>query len=284
MSSYELIDSGDFRKLERVGGFLLIRQALAAVWPTRPGVSEWKKADAEFVRDREGGGEWKIKNPKLKEPFWISVNGVNFQIKLTSFGHLGIFPEQARHWRTLEKWTSERASRGVKTRVLNLFAYTGGSSLFCARSGAEVVHVDASRGTVNWARENAKESGLGEKPIRWLVDDVKEFVARELRRESTYDAVILDPPSYGKGEKKQVWKIEQDLIPLLFDLKKLMTAQGDCLVCLSAHTEGYTPVSLSNQLRTVFGDGDIESGEMLIPDAEMRPLPSGNGAIWTGRL
>ncbi len=284
MQGYELIDSGDFRKLERVGPYFIIRQALAAVWPARQDLPQWKTADAEFIRGREGTGEWKIRNPKLKDPFWIAIEGIQFQIKLTAFGHLGIFPEQRRHWLRLEEMAKKAAADGRKIRALNLFAYTGGATMFCARGGAEVTHVDASKGTVNWARENAARSGLEKMPVRWLVDDVKDFVARELRRESRYNMVILDPPSYGKGEKKQVWKIQQDLIPLLFDLKKLMEGQEDCSVCLSAHTEGYTPVSLTNQLKTVLGEGRIEAAEMLIPDSHGRPLPSGNGAFWTGRL
>lgn len=279
---YQLIDSGNFRKLERVGPYVVVRPTLAAVWPVRAEVQEWKTPSAEFVRDHEGGGEWRIHDSKIKEPFWIEVAGVRFKIKLTSFGHLGIFPEQLRHWQTLESWVQKEVARERQIKVLNLFAYTGGSTLVCARAGAEVVHVDASPGTVKWARENAKESSLENAPVRWLVDDVKDFVARELRRETRYQAVILDPPSYGKGEKRQVWKIEQDLVSLLFHLKKLLSRDGENLICLSAHSEGYTPISLTNQLKTVFGTGEITSGEMLIEDTGGRPLPSGAGAIWRG--
>jgi len=280
-STFRLIDSGGFRKLEQAGPFTIIRPAAAAVWPERSDVSGWREADAEFVRNREGGGEWKIRNAKIKEAFWIEIEEIRFKIKLTSFGHLGIFPEQLRHWLLLEKWMRTQKAAGRASKVLNLFAYTGGSTLFCARGGAEVAHVDASQGTVKWARENAEGSGLAQAPIRWLVDDVKEFVAREIRRGTKYNAVILDPPSYGKGEKRQVWKIEKDLIQLLFDLKKILDPDGETLVCLSAHTEGFTPVSLTNQLTTIFGGGRVEAGEMLIADQFGRPLPSGAGAVWT---
>lgn len=282
-STYQLIDSGAFRKLEQVGPFRIVRQALSAVWEPKLPASEWNAADAQYDRHSDGGGEWKIKNPKIESPFEIDIDGIKFQVKLTSFGHLGLFAEQKRHWQTLETWVKKQSSAGRAIRVLNLFAYTGGSTLFCARGGAEVAHVDASKGTVRWASENAKASGLTDAKIRWLVDDVKEFVSKDVRRGTKYDAVILDPPSYGKGEKKQIWKIERDLTPLLWQLKKLLNLNQECLVCLSAHTEGYSPMSLRNQLVSVFGPGEIEMGEMLIPDQFDRPLPSGAGAIWTSR-
>lgn len=278
-NSYTLLDSGKFRKLEQLGPYRVSRPAASAVWDPALNDSEWKNVDAEFQRFKDGTGEWKIRNEELRQPFAIEIHGITFQMKLTSFGHLGIFPEQLSNWLKLEELTKARVSKTDKVRVLNLFAYTGGSSLFCARGGAEVSHVDASKGTVKWASENAKLSGLDEKPIRWLVDDVKEFVARDLRRDSKYDGIILDPPSYGKGEKKQVWKIETDLLPLLRDLKKLLKDESGCFVCLSAHSEGYTPVSLTNQLVSVFGKGQTSAQEMLVEEKNGRSLPSGAGAI-----
>lgn len=281
--SYKLLDSGNGQKLEQVGPFRMIRPAASAVWEPAGDKSEWKSVAAEFVRHRDGSGDWKIKDKSVEKPFFIEIDGVSFQIKLTSFGHLGLFFEQRQNWLQLERWVRAQSQGGRSVRVLNLFAYTGGSSLFCARAGAEVAHVDASKGTVRWAGENAKQSGLGDKKIRWLVDDVKDFVARELRRGSEYDAVILDPPSYGKGEKKQVWKIESDLMPLLKQVRQLLAKSGECLVCLSAHSEGYSPMSLHNQLSSVFGAGkSIESAEMLIPEEKGRPLPSGAVATWRG--
>lgn len=281
-NGYQLIDSGDFKKLEQVGPFRLIRPAPSAVWTPALSKGEWSSSlAAEFVRNRDGGGEWQTKRADAKDPFIIDVGGLKFQIKLTSFGHLGIFPEQLANWQRFRELIEPRVKSGESVKVLNLFAYTGGSTLACARAGAEVTHVDASQGTVKWARENALASGLETKPVRWLVDDVKEFVAREVRRGSQYDGLILDPPSYGKGDKKQVWKIETDLTPLLRELKKIFSAQSGGFVCLSAHSEGYTPTSLCNQLARVFGDSAALSGEeMLIPDLNKNPLPSGASAIW----
>lgn len=274
-SSYQLLDCGGFRKLEQVGPFRLVRPAATAVWDARS--SDWGDVAAEFVRHRDGTGEWRVRDKRVEQPFEIDIHGVKFLIKLTSFGHLGIFFEQEKNWLRF------RSLVQPGFRVLNLFAYTGGSSLFCASAGAEVAHVDASRGTVKWASENAKLSGLGEKPIRWLVDDVKEFVTREVRRGSSYDGIVLDPPSYGKGEKKQVWKIETDLMPLLRDLRKIFSGRSGAFVCLSAHSEAYTPVSLANQLVRVFGNSTIESGEMLITDSSGMNLPSGASALWIAK-
>ena len=280
--TYKLLDTGGFRKLEQVGPFRLIRPAATAVWDPRLSEKEWTgDLAAEFVRHRDGSGEWKVRDREAEKPFEIEIHGVKFLIKLTSFGHLGIFAEQESNWLKFRELVAARKS---KTRILNLFAYTGGSSLFCASAGAEVAHVDASKGTVKWASENAKLSGLSDRPIRWLVDDVKEFVTRELRRGSKYDGIILDPPSYGKGEKKQVWKIETDLMPLLRDLQKIFSAEAGSFVCLSAHSEAYTPTSLANQLSRVFGaDGDLSAEEMLIKDQSGLALPSGASALWVRR-
>lgn len=279
--TYQLLDSGNFRKLERVGRFTISRPAASAVWNPQLSPQDWSRVDAEFVRFSDGTGEWKAKNQEIKDPFFIDIHGAKFQIKLTSFGHLGIFPEQAGNWQKFSELVGARTKKGLKTRVLNLFAYTGGSTMACALAGAEVAHVDASKGTVKWASENAKSAGLEGRPIRWLVDDVKEFVARDLRRGAQYEGIILDPPSYGKGEKKQVWKIETDLMPFLRDLKKLFNAEAGSFVCLSAHSEGYTPVSLKNQLLSVFGPSPrLDCGEMLIADQNGRELPSGASALW----
>lgn len=281
LESYALLDSGGFRKLEQVGPFRLVRPAASAVWEPRLPAKEWSKVDAEFVRHRDGTGEWRVQNTKVQTPFTIDVRGLKFQIKLTSFGHLGIFPEQERNWLRFRELVAALKKAEPDVRVLNLFAYTGGSTLACASAGAEVAHVDASKGTVKWASENARLTGLADKPVRWLVDDVKEFVARELRRGTKYDGLILDPPSYGKGEKKQVWKIETDLMPLLKDLKKIFSGRANSFVCLSAHSEAYTPTSLKNQLLRVFGtDAITEANEMLINDSSDLPLPSGASALW----
>jgi 23S rRNA (cytosine1962-C5)-methyltransferase len=276
---YRLLDSGGFRKLEQVGPFRLVRPAATAVWDPSLPAADWKDVAAEFVRHKDGSGEWRIRDKRAQSPFDIDMQGVRFQIKLTSFGHLGIFPEQLDNWLKFRELVSALKKGGEAVRVLNLFAYTGGSTLFCAEAGAEVAHVDASKGTVKWASENAKLSGLSDRPVRWLVDDVREFVAREVRRDSKYDGIILDPPSYGKGEKKQVWKIEADLMPLLRELKKIFSGRQGSFICLSAHSEAYTPTSLGNQLLKVFGDASTEASEMLINDQSGLPLPSGASAL-----
>lgn len=282
MDSYTLLDSGQFRKLEQVGPYVIVRPAPTAVWNPLLPDKKWATADAEFVRFSDGNGDWKVRHAECKKPFNIEISKLTFEIKLTSFGHLGVFPEQASNWLKLREAASNLKKWQDSVKVLNLFAYTGGSSLAVASGGAEVTHVDASKGTVKWASENAKLSNLGEKPIRWIVDDVKEFVAREVRRGSVYDGIILDPPSYGKGDKKnQVWKIEQDLLPLMSELKKIFSDVKGSFICLSAHSEGYTPQSLKNQLMSVFGpSSQIVSEEMLIPEDGGRHLPSGASALW----
>jgi 23S rRNA (cytosine1962-C5)-methyltransferase len=277
-NGYRLLDSGHFRKLEQVGPFRLVRPAASAVWDPSLPEKEWKRFDAEFQRFSDGNGEWKVKNPEIKEPWKIEIAGVQFQMKLTGFGHLGIFAEQEANWIQMRELVRARKpSVDAPVRVLNLFAYTGGSTLFCADAGAEVVHLDASKTSVAWARENAKLSGLEERPVRWIVDDVQEFVDKEVRRGKTYHGIILDPPSYGRGQKNQVWKIEDHLMPLLQNLRKLM-APDFLFMLLSSHSPGYTPVSLENQLRQVCdpdGRGKYVSGEMVIRAETGLALPSG---------
>lgn len=282
-NKYQLIDSGDFKKLEQVGPYRLVRPSPNAVWSPTLGAKDWVQHDAEFLRYSEGQGEWKIKNSALNNASWpIDVHGVTFNLKLTSFGHLGIFSEQEKNWLQIEKIIRTRKQKnvGAEFRVLNLFAYTGGSSLFSARGGAEVVHVDASKGSVAWARENAESSSLADKPIRWIIDDVQEFVKKEIRRAKTYQGIILDPPSYGRGQKNQVWKIEEHLVPFLQDLQKIM-APDFAFLLLSAHSPGYSPVSLENLVRQVTKGGQMESGEMLIHDQNRKPLPSGAYSLFS---
>ncbi|MDP1588791.1 MAG: class I SAM-dependent methyltransferase, partial [Prosthecobacter sp.] len=201
---YELLDSGSFQKLERFGSVVLSRPCAQAVWAQTLPKSEWQKVTATFFRD--GGNQWRGRD-KLPETWVIDVDGTKFQLSSTDFGHLGIFPEQRDQWRRIRETCAEYAKRhGRPARVLNLFAYSGGSTLAAALAGAEVCHVDASKGMVDWARKNAALNGLEEKPVRWIVDDVTKFLERELRRERQYDLLILDPPSYGRGAKGEVFK------------------------------------------------------------------------------
>lgn len=282
-STYRILDCGDFNKLEQVGEYRLHRPAASAVWKASLDKEDWKRHDAFFERDRGGEGEWTLKNKKLPEHWDIDINnGLKFRIRLTGFGHLGIFPEQQKNWQKIDELIRHRKPNPEKFKVLNLFAYTGGSTLAASRAGAGVVHLDASKTSVNWARENAELSGLGDKPIRWIVDDVKDFVSRELRRGNKYQGIILDPPSFGRGTKKQVWKIEEHLNPLLDDLAKMM-ADDFCFWLLSSHSPGYTPVAHENQLRQAIGnrfDGKFITEEMLLPSDQGTSLPSGSSSLF----
>jgi 23S rRNA (cytosine1962-C5)-methyltransferase len=277
---YELLDSGSFQKLERFGSVVLSRPCAQAVWQQTLPKSDWQKVTATFFRD--GGNQWRGRD-KLPETWVIDVDGTKFQLSSTDFGHLGIFPEQRDQWRRIRETCAEYAKRhGRPARVLNLFAYSGGSTLAAALAGAEVCHVDASKGMVDWARKNAALNGLEEKPVRWIVDDVTKFLERELRRERQYDLLILDPPSYGRGAKGEVFKIENDLPPLLALLGKLMSPQP-LGVLLSCHTPELTPISLHHMLLQQFGrkGGKVEHGEMQLRGAkDVLPVPSGSFAWW----
>ncbi len=277
-NTYQLLDSGNFEKLEQVGRFRLIRPSPQAIWqPRRPKL--WRTADAHYHRSSSGGGSWTFKN-KLPDYWQIQYGGLTLKIKLTNFGHLGLFAEQAENWR----WIASQIARAPQkpVRVLNTFAYTGGSSLAAAQAGAEVVHLDAARGIVSWARENAGLSGLDNRPIRWIVDDVSKFVAREIRRGNKYDGIILDPPSFGRGKKGEVWKFEDDLPKLLAMCRQILSPNPQ-FVLLSAHTPGFTALALENLLADMmrgFG-GKLSSMEMTIPETDSpRRLPSGTMARW----
>jgi len=277
---YELLDSGSFQKLERFGSVVLSRPCAQAVWQQTLPKSDWQKVTATFFRD--GGNQWRGRD-NLPETWTIDVDGTKFQLSSTDFGHLGIFPEQRDQWRRIRETCAEYSKRhGRPARVLNLFAYSGGSTLAAALAGAEVCHVDASKGMVDWARKNAALNGLEEKPVRWIVDDVTKFLERELRRERQYDLLILDPPSYGRGAKGEVFKIENDLPPLLALLGKLMSPQP-LGVLLSCHTPELTPISLHHMLLQQFGrnGGKVEHGEMQLRGASgVLPVPSGSFAWW----
>ena len=275
--TYRLLDSGNFQKLEQVGEYQIIRPAAQAVWRPRLPESEWRQADAIFTRFSGGDGRWERRSRKVPEVWPITMPGSGqMLIRLTDFGHLGIFPEQQDNWRRLASLVAARKANRRETDVLNLFAYTGGSTLACASAGASVVHLDASKTSVAWARENAEASGYSEKPIRWLTDDVQKFVARELRRGSKYHGIILDPPSYGRGPKGEAWKIEEMLPPLLDDLKQLL-ADDYAFVLLSSHSNGYTPMALTNLLGDLAGQQKVTfaAEEMIVKDSLGRALPSG---------
>lgn len=276
-TGYQLLDSGRESKLERVGPYLLVRPSPQAVWSPDLPEKEWSNADAVYIRSSTGGGNWDFKR-RLPEKWEIEFRGLKFIIKPTGFGHLGIFPEHGNAWDWIEQRIKE-ASRPVS--VLNMFAYTGGATLAAARAGANVCHLDASKGVVDWARENAALSGLSDRPIRWIVDDVVKFVQKEIRRGKTYDAIILDPPSFGRGAKGEVWKIEDDLLKLLSDCRQILS-DNPLFVLLSCHSPGFTPLVLQNLLAEMMRGrpGALSCGEMVIREETGRLLPSGAYARW----
>lgn len=275
MNGYELLDSGNGAKLERFGEVVLARPCGQAVWqPQRP--TRWKSADATF--DREDGNRWHGRN-RLPQEWVIDVDGTRFRLSGTDFGHLGIFPEQRAQW----TWIRETvAAAGRPVRVLNLFAYSGGSTLAAARGGAEVCHLDASKGMVQWARANAALNGLENHPIRWIVDDAHKFLNREIRRGRRYDGIILDPPTYGRGGNGETYKIERDLTETL-RLCRALLSDTPLFLLLSAHTPGHTPIVLGNVLTQALRGlgGAVTSGEMVLAGApDVFPLPSGAYARW----
>lgn len=284
-NDYELLDSGNQRKLERFGEWVLDRPASQAVWRPQHGAELWGRAHAVF--DRSEGHKWTGKS-NLPESWVVEVAGLRFRLSGTDFGHLGIFPEQRSQWAWLKEICAAACTvRGEAIRVLNLFAYSGGSTLAAAAGGAAVCHLDASRGMVQWARENAALSGLGERPIRWMAEDVFKFLAREERRGNRYDGIVLDPPSFGRGTRGEVFKIEEQIGGLLDQCVRLLSPTPS-FILLSAHTPGFSPVVLHNlladALRTV-SRPELTHGEMLLTGAEgVFALPSGAYATahWTG--
>lgn len=281
-ADYQLLDSGNATKLERLGPYLVVRPAPQAIWSPRLPASAWQRADATYVRDATGGGEWRF-HTKVKREFDVLYSKISLEIRLTNFGHLGLFPEQADNWEWLRETVRTRMANTNQRNlhVLNLFAYTGGSTLAACQAGAHVVHVDAAKGVVDWAKRNARLSALEERPIRWLIDDAMKFVKREERRKARYHGIILDPPSFGRGPKGEVFKIEQDLMPLLEACRAIL-APDACFVLYSCHTPGFTPLVLENQVSELVRDrrGRIESAEMVVLDQQQRPLPSGAYARW----
>lgn len=277
---YELLDGGDGKKLERFGPYVLVRPCAQAVWrPTQPAAA-WAAAHATF--DRVEGHRWHYLKP-LPKDWEITVDGLRFRLLGTDFGHLGIFPEQRAAWRWIrETVRAACAASGRAPAVLNLFAYSGGATLAAARGGAEVCHLDASRGMVTWARENAGLNGLEQAPIRWIVDDAHKFLGREVRRGRRYDGIILDPPSFGRGQKGELYKIETEITQTLELCRQLLTP-SPLFVLLSAHTPGFTPQVLENLLGQACAGlpGRLSSGEMLLTGASaIPPIPSGAFARW----
>ncbi len=277
---YALLDLGNGRKLERFGRFVLDRPAPAAAGLQLSNPRAWKAADARFDRSPNGHsqGRWHVRG-RVPSAWEIHHGGVHFEIRYGDSGNVGVFPEQADNW----DWISDQLARAPRPlRLLNLFAFTGGTTLAAAAAGAEVTHVDSARTAVQWARRNAELSGLGSSPIRWITEDAVKFVRRELNRGQTYDALVLDPPSYGHGPKREAWKIVEHLPGLLKLCHQLLSDQR-AFVLLTCHSPGYGPAELEALLADTFF-GHCQSGararRLVIETSDRRRLPSGVAARW----
>ncbi len=274
---YEVIDTSGGEKLERWGNYLLVRPDPQVIWNIPGNHMGWKRPNARYHRSKKGGGEWEFFD--LPKQWDIHYKELTFHLKPFSFKHTGLFPEQAVNW----DWFGDKIRRAGRTvKVLNLFAYTGGATLAAAAAGAAVTHVDASRGMVTWAKENAAASGLGDAPIRWLVDDCVKFVEREIRRGNHYDAVIMDPPSYGRGPKGEIWKIEDAIHPLIRLCTQLLSEQP-LFFLINSYTTGLAPAVLTYMLSLElksFG-GAVDSQEIGLPVTESGLiLPCGASGRW----
>lgn len=281
---YELLDCGDGRRLERFGPLCLDRPSPSAERFARADPRLWHAADARFERAEGQEGRWIDRYP-LPGRWTVRHEQVTLELKRTEVGHLGLFPEQAACWDWIAKQVTESQAHGEQLRVLNLFAYTGGSTLAAAVVGAEVTHVDSARNVVAWARRNAELSGLAHAPIRWIGEDAVKYVRRELKRGRQYDAVILDPPSYGHGPKGEVWRLEQDL-PELLEMCGQLTAARRRFVLLTCHTPEFGPERLTGLLDQALGQGTpaaLTAEELTIPATTGRMLPSGVVVRWTAR-
>ena len=275
---YEVIDTSCGEKLERWGRYILLRPDPQVIWKTEKTVPEWNRLNGHYHRSSKGGGEWEFF--KLPEEWTISYRELNFRLKPFSFKHTGLFPEQAVNW----DWCSERIREaGRPVKVLNLFAYTGGATLAAASAGASVTHVDASKGMVTWAKENAAASHLEDAPVRWLVDDCVKFVERELRRGNKYDGIIMDPPSYGRGPKGEIWKIEESIYPFV-ELAAQLLSDDALFFLINSYTTGLQPAVLSYMLSTVIQKkrgGEVQASEIGLPvSSNGLVLPCGATGRW----
>ena len=277
---YKILDTSSEEKLEDWNGVKLIRPDPQIIWKTPKNESLWKSADGHYHRSSSGGGSWDYKNSKRKDSWTMSYGNLKFKIKPTGFKHTGLFPEQAVNWDFMRNKIRE-SDREVN--VLNLFAYTGGATLACAEAGASVCHVDASKGMVAWARENAVLSGLEDRPVRWIVDDCEKFVKREIRRGKKYDGIVMDPPSYGRGAGGEIWKLEDSIYDLV-ELCSQVLADEPLFFLLNSYTTGLSPAVMAYILDSIlvkkFG-GKVTSDEIGLPvNTSNMALPCGSTAIW----
>jgi 23S rRNA (cytosine1962-C5)-methyltransferase len=278
---YEILDTSSGEKLERWGKYILLRPDPQVIWNTERTAPEWKKLNAHYHRSKRGGGEWEFM--KLPEQWSISYGALTFNLKPFTFKHTGLFPEQAVNWDWFSEKIRKRKAEGGEVKVLNLFAYTGGATLAAAAAGAKVTHVDASKGMVGWAKENAVSSGLADAPVRWLVDDCVKFVEREIRRGNKYDGIIMDPPSYGRGPKGEIWKLEEKIYPFI-ELCSQLLSDEPLFFLVNSYTTGLAPAVLTYMISTAvkskFG-GTVESEEIGLPVRESGlVLPCGASGRW----
>ena len=278
-NDYELIDAENGERLERWGDIILIRPDPQIIWSEGHRDDRWNKAHAIYHRSNSGGGYWETLK-KVPDVWSIKYEDLTFRLKPMGFKHTGLFPEQAVNWSLAQKLIKE-ANREVS--VLNLFAYTGGATIACLKAGARVTHVDASKGMVSWAKENAVASALADRPVRWLVDDCMKFVKREIRRGNKYDAIIMDPPSYGRGPNGEVWKLEQQLSELLTDVGKILI-DDPLFFFLNSYTGGLSPTILNYMVKSCIApknSGTIFTEEIGIKVTKRDViLPCGNTTIW----
>ena len=281
-SDYALIDCANGEKLEKWGSFTLVRPDPQIIWPQKQHKAEWEKCDAHYHRSKSGGGSWEY-NKKLPDAWQIKYNNLTFNVKPMGFKHTGIFPEQAVNWDFIDE-KIKSANRDIK--VLNLFAYTGGATVAAAKAGASVVHVDAAKGMVLWAKENAVSSGLADAPIRYIVDDVIKFVCREIRRGNKYDAIIMDPPTYGRGPNGEVWKFEDELYPLIEKCMSLLS-DNPLFMIVNSYTSNVSSTVVKNVLelsaKAKFG-GYVTNDEIAIPVKNSGIcLPCGAATRWISK-
>ncbi len=287
---YEVIDTSAGEKLERWGKYILLRPDPQVIWNTPKTNPNWKKINAHYHRSQKGGGEWEFFD--LPEQWAIHYNDLTFHLKPFSFKHTGLFPEQAANWDWFSALIREEVSRRKNqsgsnnyepVKVLNLFAYTGGATCAAAKAGANVTHVDASKGMVTWAKENATASGLSDAPIRWLVDDCVKFVEREIRRGNHYDAIIMDPPSYGRGPKGEIWKIEEKIHSFIALCQQILT-EKPLFFLVNSYTTGLAPAVLTYMISTEIVSkhgGHVEAQEIGLPVTQTGLiLPCGAAGRW----
>jgi 23S rRNA (cytosine1962-C5)-methyltransferase len=276
-ADYELLDSGNEEKLERWGRYILRRPDPQALWNTNLPEGEWKKADLTFDAERK---IWKKKNVGMQNEWQVAFGELKFNVKPTAFKHTGVFPEQEPNW----QWIAEKIKNaGRPVKILNLFGYTGGATLAALSAGADVTHVDGSKAAVNWAKENAAISGLDKKTVRWLVDDARKFVMREIKRGGKYDCIVMDPPAFGRGGKGEIWKIEKDLLKLLEDCSQILS-ENPLFFIVNGYASGYSPIAYYQSLEPILKTygGSFEYGELTIEESKMkRFLPAGIFVRWS---